>query len=102
MKSLVTTLILASLTLAAAPARAQQPGQFQVTPLPTGSKDSYKALIIDTTNGNLWLWSSGMAIPFKPWPGMAPGTLVETSALNYQGTADMHRNFYDGKPLAEH
>jgi hypothetical protein len=64
-------------------ASAQNIGHYQVVPLDKGD-----ALILDTTNGNVWHWLQV--------PGPDRKT---TEVLRYQGQAQPQMSFVDGKPL---
>jgi hypothetical protein len=66
-------------------ANAQKIGQYQVVSLDRGD-----ALILDTTNGNVWHWLQ------LPAPGSEKKT---TEVLRYQGQAQPQMSFVDGKPV---
>jgi len=68
-------------------ANAQKIGQYQVVSLDRGD-----ALILDTTNGNVWHWLQ--------LPG-AGGDKKPTEVLRYQGQAQPQMSFVDGKPVPQ-
>ena len=81
------TLMGVLLLLPISAAHAQKIGQFQVVPLDRGD-----ALILDTTNGNVWHW---MQMP------SSGGDKKTTEVLRYQGQAQPQMSFVDGKPVPQ-
>jgi hypothetical protein len=83
------TALMLALFVSITPAIGQQSGQFQIVPLPKGGTEgccNQHALIIDTTNGNVWMWAQNPT---------TTGMMVTT--LQYQGQAIPHQNFMDGR-----
>jgi hypothetical protein len=83
---IILTLVLVLLPIGAA--HAQKPGQlgqFQAMPLNKGD-----ALILDTTNGNVWHWMQVLSTEGKT-----------TEVLRYEGQAQPQMSFVDGKPVPQ-